>query len=85
MKMTPENHQATHSKIINMEQLTEKERQLVAFFLFSASMRIGPSSFSIIETIIDKIEIREEFEFYAKDLLEHANKKNNETPTADNR
>lgn len=58
-----------------MEQLSERERKLTGFALFSLSMKIGPPSFSAMEELIDKIEVRAEFEFYAKDWIEYANSK----------
>lgn len=57
-----------------MEQLTKKEKELIAFSLFTVSMRIGPNCFPIIDSIIDKAGIRDEFEFNAKSWIEYSNR-----------
>jgi len=59
-----------------MEQLSEKERQLVAFALFSLSMKLGPASFDHMEKIIEKIGVKSEFVIYATDWTEKAGKQN---------
>jgi hypothetical protein len=53
--------------------LSEKEQKLIGLSLFSMSMKIGPSSFPMMEVIIDKIGVRAQFEFFAHDWIEYAN------------
>ena len=55
-----------------MENLSEKERILVGFALFTTSMKIGPSCFSTVYQVVEKIGVREEFEGYANDWIEWA-------------
>ncbi len=55
-----------------MDPLTDIERKLIGFALFSAGMKLGPPSFDSLEKIVAKIGVNEEFEFYAKDWIEDA-------------
>lgn len=60
------------------EMLSEKQKELTAFALFSAGMKIGPSSFDNLEAIAKKVGVEKEFEKYAKDWLDYAERKKNE-------
>lgn len=60
-----------------MEQLTETEKRIVALALFSAAMKEGKALFIQIEALTHKLGIEEEFEFYANDWIEYANKNKN--------
>lgn len=62
------------------QQLSEKERKIIGFSLFSTSMRIGPESFSVIEEIINKIGVKEEFEFWGKNWISYAKKSKSKRP-----
>ena len=66
-----------------MEPLTGKEKNLVGFALFSTAMKIGPNCFPIVEEIIDKLEVRIDFEFYAKDWIEYSQRKKKEEKKPD--
>lgn len=55
-----------------MDQLTDKERAMLGFCLFHASMRIGPDSFLTISTIAVKTGVSREYESYARDWLSYA-------------
>ena len=55
-----------------MKDLTEEEKKLTAFSLFSMGMKIGPPSFEKIESIIKKLDLGEVFAFYANDWISHA-------------
>lgn len=56
------------------EELTDKERQLLAFAIFSIGMKIGPASFPHCESIVEKTGIKKEFEAYAKDWISQSEK-----------
>jgi hypothetical protein len=55
-----------------MSELTEEEKKLTAFSLFSMGMKIGPPSFERIENIIKKLDLGDEFAYYAHDWITHA-------------
>jgi|KBSMisStaDraftv2_1062788.scaffolds.fasta_scaffold4125433_2 hypothetical protein len=55
-----------------MKELTEEEKKLTAFSLFSMGMKIGPPSFPKIEAIMQKLELDEQFSMYANDWITHA-------------
>jgi hypothetical protein len=59
--------------------LTEKQRKMIAFSLFSMGMRMGPSSFEDFESIVQKIGIENEFVEYAKDWIGYAERKKSPT------
>jgi hypothetical protein len=56
-------------------QLTEKQRKMIAFSLFSMGMRMGPSSFEDFECIVQKIGIEKEFVDYAKSWIDYPKEK----------
>lgn len=61
------------SKIKQMEkQLNEAERKLLAFAIFSTSMKVGEVCFSAVKSIVEKIGIAEEFEYYANDWVAYS-------------
>lgn len=56
--------------------LNELQKKFIALAIFSMAMKVGPTCFLSVEDIIDKIGIRQEFEFYAKDWVEYSKSKN---------
>lgn len=70
---------------MNTEHLTDTEKQLLGLMLFSTAMKMGPGSFIRINCIVDKLNVRPEFEFFMTDWISHAthnlNKDANESDT----
>jgi hypothetical protein len=56
-------------------QLTDKERTMIAFALFSMGMRMGPSSFEDFESIFKKIGIEKEFVDCARSWIDYPKEK----------
>lgn len=56
------------------ETLTNEEKKLLGFALFTTAMKIGPESFDRVEKIAVKTGVLEEFVFYAKDWIEYSQK-----------
>ena len=54
-------------------ELTDKEKHLLAFSLFTTGMRIGPDVFETIESIAEKSGISDRFTMVAGDYLSYAN------------
>lgn len=57
-----------------MEPLTDKEKKLLAVCLIGIAMKGGPPAFGIVESIVNKLEILPEFEYYAKDWIAYKEK-----------
>lgn len=55
-----------------VSELTAKERELLAFSVFSMGMKIGPPSFEILESIVKKVGIEKEFEEKAKSWIDYS-------------
>jgi len=55
--------------------LDKKERELIAFALFGLGIRIGPESFNLIESIVQKLDLTEEFAHYAHGWISFNEKK----------
>ena len=54
-------------------ELTDKEKQLLAFSLFTTGMRIGPDVFATIESIVEKIGIADRLTLMAGDWINYSN------------
>ncbi len=63
-----------------LPNLTEKEKNLIAFSLFSMGMKTGPPSFATFESIVQKIGIEKEFVDYAKSWLDYPKNVANKEP-----
>ena len=61
-------------------ELTQEEKNLIAFSLFSMGMKIGPLSFETFESIVQKIGIEKEFVDYAKSWLDYPKNVANKEP-----
>lgn len=60
-----------------MNELTETDRKLLAYSLFSLAMKMGPTSFEATERIIKKLDLEKEYVFYANDWIDFADKNKN--------
>jgi hypothetical protein len=58
-----------------MEPLTTEEKAFIGFCLFTGAIKLGPEQFFKVESIVDKLGIREQFEHYAQDFLKHKKNK----------
>lgn len=58
-----------------MKPLTDKEKRILALSLFGAAMRGGPPLFEQVEEIVNKLNIQEDFIYYAKDFKEYSDAK----------
>lgn len=56
-------------------ELSEKQKNMMAFALFSVGMKLGPPSFGDLEDIVIKAGITAEFEGYAKQWIDYAERK----------
>lgn len=63
------------------EPLTDKQRKLLGFALFSTAMKIGPNSFLHIENIVKKLDVQKEFVEYADSWIKFPKKDKEKLPT----
>ena len=56
-------------------ELTQKEKEFVAFAIFSFSMKVGPACFEGVEIIIGKLGIENEFVDRSKHWSEYCAQK----------
>jgi len=55
-----------------MTELTDKEKQLLAFALFTAGMRMGPAVFDTLEQIGLKTDCGERLKLFASDWMNYS-------------
>jgi hypothetical protein len=63
----------------SMKQLSDKERKILGFSLFTYCIKEGPSSLSEVENLVNKIGVMPQFEFFAKDCIAFLSKKKSYT------
>ena len=54
------------------QPLSDKEKTLLAFSLFTTGMRIGPVVFGMLQDIAEKTGVTDRLQFYAKDWTDFA-------------